>query len=315
MSLFKVNILSDHAMQSVASSINDIIHCYEITDILIDFAVFQSKWILHTSIADSLQPKADISLVHILRRLPFKLRHAHATACRFTINRWVHVPLAVVNTRQTKQLLRSVLSNQYYYIKAAYNKTVLRALKQRSYTIRPVTVIVHICKPVYFTRVLQPLSVFICLHCNDQCSIVLYLYVCLHVSLHLYIRVTTSLIMSLFKVNVLSQHGMQSLVNTIKDIIHSYNITNILIDFAVFQSKWDLHTSIADSLQPTPDITLLHLRVRRRLPFKRRHAQATVCRFTIKHRVHVPLAVVNTRETKQLLRSLLSNQYYYIKAA
>jgi len=43
MSLFKVNVLSDYAMQSVASTINDIIHCYDITDILIDFAVFQSK--------------------------------------------------------------------------------------------------------------------------------------------------------------------------------------------------------------------------------------------------------------------------------
>ena len=153
MSLFKLNVLSDYAMQSVASTIHDIIHCYDITNILIDFAVFQSKWILHTSIADSLQPKAAIRLVHVLRRLPFKLRHAHDTACRFTINCWVHVPLAVVNTRQTKQVLRSVLSNHYHYIKAAYNKTVLRALKQRSYTIRPVTVIVHICTPVYFTRV------------------------------------------------------------------------------------------------------------------------------------------------------------------
>jgi len=43
--------------------------------------------------------------------------------------------------------------------------------------------------------------------------------------------------MSLFKVNVLSHHPVQSLVNTIKDIIYCYNITNILIDFAVFQSK------------------------------------------------------------------------------
>jgi len=30
-------------MQSVATTINDIIHCYDITDILIDFVVFQSK--------------------------------------------------------------------------------------------------------------------------------------------------------------------------------------------------------------------------------------------------------------------------------
>jgi len=110
-------------------------------------------------------------------------------------------------------------------------------------------------------------------------------------------------------------HAMQSMVSTINNIIHCHDITNILINFAVFQSKWNMHTLTADSLQPTPDITLLHLRVRRRLPFKRRHAQANFCRFTIKDWVHVLLAVVNTRETKQLLRSLSSNQYYYIKAA
>jgi len=129
------------------------------------------------------------------------------------------------------------------------------------------------------------------------------------------LRETTSLIMSLFKVNVLSHDAMQSVVSTINNIIHCHDITNILIDFAVSQSKWNMHTSIADLLQPTPDITLLHLRVRRRLPFKHRYAQANFCRFTIKDWVHVLLAVVNTRETKQLLRSLSYNQYYYIKAA
>jgi len=114
MSLFKVNVLSDYAMQSVASTINDIIHCYDITDILINFAVFQSKWIVHTLIADSLQPKADIPLVHVLRRLPFKLRHAHATACRFTIN--------CLTAKCTFRLLLSTLlkpnsySDQYYLI-------------------------------------------------------------------------------------------------------------------------------------------------------------------------------------------------------
>jgi len=227
------SMYDNHAMQSVVSTINNIIHCHDITNILINFAVLQSKWnmhtlqiLMHTSIADSLQPTPDITSLHlrVRRRLPFKPRHAQANFCQFTIKDWVHVLLAVVNTRktkqllrslsynhyyyikaakiklfralkqrnytissltytflrlttslimslfkvdilsdhamqsvastvrrQTKQLLRSVLSNQYYYIKAAYNKTVLRALKQRSYTIRPVTVIVHICKPVYFT--------------------------------------------------------------------------------------------------------------------------------------------------------------------
>jgi len=35
------------------------------------------------------------------------------------------VQLAVVNTRETKQLLRSLSSSHHYYIKAAYNKTSL----------------------------------------------------------------------------------------------------------------------------------------------------------------------------------------------
>jgi len=65
MSLFNVNVLSDHAMQSLTSTINNIIHCYDITDILIDFAVFQIKSNLHTSIADSLQPTPDITLVDL----------------------------------------------------------------------------------------------------------------------------------------------------------------------------------------------------------------------------------------------------------
>jgi len=43
MSLFKVNVLSDYAIQSVASTVSDVIHCYDITDIFIDFAVFQIK--------------------------------------------------------------------------------------------------------------------------------------------------------------------------------------------------------------------------------------------------------------------------------
>jgi len=43
MSLFKVNVLSDHAMQSLTSTVNDIIHCYDITDILIHFTVSQIK--------------------------------------------------------------------------------------------------------------------------------------------------------------------------------------------------------------------------------------------------------------------------------
>ena len=35
----------------------------------------------------------------------------------------LHVPLAVVNTHETKQLLRWLSFTQHYYIKAAYNKT------------------------------------------------------------------------------------------------------------------------------------------------------------------------------------------------
>ena len=47
------------------------------------------------------------------------------------------------------------------------------------------------------------------------------------------LRQTTSLTMSLFKVDVLSHHAMQSVVSTINNIIHSHDITNILINFAV----------------------------------------------------------------------------------
>ena len=70
-------------------------------------------------------------------------------------------------------------------------------------------------------------------------------------------------------VTVQSQRIIRS-CHAINDIIHCYDITDILIDFAVFQIKWNLHMSIADSLQPTPDITLVHVRLRRRLPFRLR---------------------------------------------
>jgi len=40
---------------------------------------------LHTAIDHSLQPTPDITLMQLRRHVPFKLRHAHATACWFTI--------------------------------------------------------------------------------------------------------------------------------------------------------------------------------------------------------------------------------------
>jgi len=45
--------------------------------------------------------------------------------------RSLHVPL-LVNTRPSKQLLRSVSSKQHYYMKTMYNETPLPVLKQQT---------------------------------------------------------------------------------------------------------------------------------------------------------------------------------------